>query len=94
MIHQISIRMFNGSKKLLFDHEQYKRRQGKQKHSRSKQHGSDSKIPYKMNGAIIHTDIMIAVFFFLSFGFQILNGEITTRMPDFPRIVNYVEYSI
>ena len=51
-------------------------------------------IPYKINGAIIHTDIMIAVFFFLSFGFQILNGEITTRMPDFPRIVNYVEYSI
>ena len=51
-------------------------------------------IPFKKNGVIIHTDIMVAVFFFLSFSFQILNGEITTRMPDFPRIVNYIEYSI
>lgn len=51
-------------------------------------------ISYKIHGVTIHTDIMIAVFFFLSFGFQILNGEITTRMPNFPRIINYIEYSI
>jgi hypothetical protein len=51
-------------------------------------------ISYKKNGVIIHTDMMVAVFFCLSFGFQILNGEITASVPAFPRIINYIEYSI
>lgn len=51
-------------------------------------------IPFYKRGVIIHLDIMIALFFFLSFAFQWLNGYILNKDPSFPRIINYMEYSV
>ena len=51
-------------------------------------------IPYLKHGMTIHTDVMLAIFFFLSFGFQMLNGYILNTSTGFPRVINYIEYSI
>lgn len=51
-------------------------------------------IPYLKRGMVIRTDVMLAFFFFLSFSFQMLNGYILNNNAGFPRVVNYIEYSI
>ena len=51
-------------------------------------------IPYKKRGLIIRVDIMLATFFLLSALFQYANGKLLHVTPDFPRIINYIEYSI
>ena len=51
-------------------------------------------IPYFKRGAILHTDVLLACFFILSFLFQWVNGNILNQDTKFPRIINYIEYSI
>jgi hypothetical protein len=51
-------------------------------------------IPYLKHGAILHTDVLLAFFFILSFLFQMTNGYILNQDTRFPRIINYIEYSV
>ena len=51
-------------------------------------------IPYKKGGITIRVDVMIAFFFLLSATFQFYNGTVLHKNPKFPRIINYMEYSV
>jgi hypothetical protein len=51
-------------------------------------------IPYKKGGMVVRIDVMIAFFFLLSAAFQFYNGTVLHKCPKFPRIINYIEYSV